>query len=182
MPGICGICQQHLPPFDRTHALFAYQPPVDAFIHQLKYRQQLTYARLLGDLLAEGFAARLAPPYPELVLPVPLHWTRLWQRGFNPAVELAKPVARRLGVPVALDSVRRVRATPPQARLAAAQRQTNVRGAFALVKPLRAAHVAVFDDVMTSGNTAGEIARLLRQAGAARVEVWAAARTVPRWP
>lgn len=176
-PGICGTCQQHPPAFTHATALFGYQPPLIQLIHRFKYYQQLSVGRLLGGLLAEGLAARLTPPYPELLLPVPLHWTRLWQRGFNQALELAHPVARQLGIPVRWDCLRRIRATPPQRGLSSAVRRQNVRGAFTVTRPLAVQHVALVDDVLTTGQTAAEIAVTLRQAGVARVDVYALART-----
>jgi ComF family protein len=108
---------------------------------------------------------------------MPLHRSRLRERGFNQAVELARPLARRLAVPLAADLVQRVRPGRPQSGLEKSRRRANVRGAFALRRPLDAWHVAVVDDVLTTGATAAELAGVLKAAGAERVEVWVVART-----
>lgn len=174
---VCGACLKHPPAFDVTRAAFRYAPPVDRLIAGLKYRGRLAHARLLGQLWAETLPAP-APP-PELLLPVPLHPARLRERGFNQSLELARPLARRLGVPVAATLVRRTIPTAPQQGLRGRERRRNVRHAFELAPALIAdppRSVALVDDVMTTGSTAGEIARLLKRAGARRVEVWVLAR------
>ena len=123
-------------------------------------------------------AAALAPrvePLPARLVPVPLHRNRLRRRGYNQAVELARPLGRALGLPVAPRLCRRQRPTPAQAELTGSDRRRNVRGAFAVAAPVPR-HVAIVDDVVTTGSTVGELARVLRRAGAERVEVWAVAR------
>ena len=110
------------------------------------------------------------------MLPVPLHARRLRQRGFNQSLELARQLSRQRRLPLADRLLVRCRDTPPQRLLPASERRANVRGAFALRGPLSARHVAVLDDVMTTGQTMMEICRLLRRAGAARIEVWVVAR------
>ena len=113
---------------------------------------------------------------PELIIPVPLHKSRLKERGFNQALELARPLGQRFGIPVDIQAIRRTRATAPQSGLDKKERRRNIRGAFELKgKPL-ARHIAIIDDVVTTGNTVNELARILRRGGATRVEVWAIAR------
>lgn len=132
--------------------------------------------RLLGDCLARALVEQGAAR-PELILPVPLHVSRLRERGYNQALEIARPLAQALNRPIAMRTCERVRATSPQAGLHANARRRNVRGAFQVKRPLRVRHVAIVDDVVTTGQTATELARALRRAGAVRVDLWAVART-----
>ncbi|CAK0741880.1 competence protein ComFC [Gammaproteobacteria bacterium] len=175
---LCGRCQQRPPSYDRMFAAFSYEPPVDHLIVNLKFYGHLAHARLLGELLADYLTAREAP-LPELILPVPLHPTRLRARGYNQALELARPVARRLGLSIAPTLCRRVRATAAQSLIGAKMRQSNVHGAFAVAGRERIAgrRVAIFDDVVTTGNTVEAFAQVLRQAEAREIEVWTVART-----
>lgn len=170
----CGACQRHSPSFDSSTALFHYAPPVDTLVQQLKFRQGLHLARLFAELLAERLADT---PRPDCILPVPLHPRRQRERGFNQALEIARPLARRLGCRVDIATCVRARATPPQTQLSAAQRRHNLHDAFRLARPLADRHIAVLDDVMTTGSTLNTLAGLLRRAGAERIDVWVCART-----
>jgi len=171
----CGHCRQRPPPFAATRAAFSYGPPLDRLIQELKFGQRLSHARLLGELLAEYLAAQNGPR-PELLLPVPLHWRRQRGRGFNQALELARPVAQRLGVKLCADGCRRLRDTAAQSGLNADARRRNVRGAFAVKAPVGGRRVTLLDDVVTTGHTVTELARAVLAAGAERVEVWCVAR------
>lgn len=171
---ICGQCQGEPPPFSRTLALFHYAEPVSRLIQDLKYHGQLHLARMFGELLAERLSTLAA--LPQRILPVPLHPGRLRERGYNQALELARPIARRLGLALDYRSLGRVRATAPQTELALAERARNVRKAFAARGAFGGERVALIDDVMTSGHTAAAAARCLLQAGAAEVELWVVAR------
>ncbi len=177
--GPCGRCQRHPPPFAATVALFRYESPVDRLIVGLKFHAQLVHARALGTLmatrLAEHLAARAAAP-PQLIVPMPLHRTRLRSRGFNQALELARPLAGQLRIPLDYRALARPRATSPQTELPLAARARNVRAAFRAVRDLRGLRVALVDDVMTTGHTAAAAAGALRKAGAEAVEVWVLAR------
>lgn len=133
-------------------------------------------AKVLGELMA-GYFAGLATR-PELLIPVPLHPQRYAERGFNQALELARPIARRLDVPMDWSNCVRMRATPHQTGQDARARRANLKGAFAVSGTLQARHVAIVDDVVTTGATVSELARVLRRAGVERVEVWSAARTL----
>jgi ComF family protein len=145
----------------------------------LKFHAQLVHARALGVLMAaslvEHLAARAGPP-PQLIVPMPLHRTRLRSRGFNQALELARPLARQLHIPLDHSVLVRARATSPQTDLPLAARARNVRMAFRAARDLRGLRVAVVDDVMTTGHTAAAATAALRKAGAAAVEVWVLAR------
>jgi len=145
----------------------------------MKFHGRLNVARLLGTLMAEHLATTLAAEpqaAPQLLVPVPLHRSRLRERGFNQALELARPIAHRLRIPIDLHSCRRTRATPAQALVAAKARRRNVMGAFRVTQNIPAHHVALVDDVMTTGHTAAALASALRRAGIETVSVWACAR------
>lgn len=173
---ICGQCQRTPPSFAQAFAPFIYRPPVDTLIQGLKFHGRLTVARLLGELLGEALIQG-SNPLPEYLIPVPLHPSRLRERGFNQALELARPVARRLGIPLIADGVLRTRQTLPQSQLNVNSRRANMRGAFVVSRALHARHVAILDDVMTTGSTVEELAQALRKAGIAEIQVWACART-----
>lgn len=170
----CSRCLDMPPIFDEIHCLLNYTPPADGLIQRLKFRGDLACARTLGILMAQFLCARDIVK-PDIILPVPLHPRRLAARGYNQALELARPIARRLGVPLDAQSCRRVRATAEQANLSAEARQANVAGAF-IADALSGKHVAVVDDVMTTGHTIEALTRALKDAGATRIAVWICAR------
>ena len=173
--GPCNSCQVHSPAYDRAFAPFRYQHPVDFLLRRLKFNSQLSHARLLGNLFADALAER-GGPGPDCIIPVPLHPRRLHERGFNQALELARPTAKRYQIPLLAKGLRRVRYTTRQTELNARARQTNLLGAFALGQPLVGARVALFDDVMTTSSTVAECARVLRAGGATDIEVWIISR------
>lgn len=172
--GICGACQHDPPPFDITRALFHYREPVDHLIQALKFNRKLYVARLLGDLMAQQLAS--IHPRPEAIIPVPLHPLRLRQRGFNQALELARPVAQRLAIPLLPQACCRGRDTAAQSGLDAVARHRNLKGAFTVDADVNLRHVALVDDVMTTGSTVAALAQALRHRGVERVDVWVIAR------
>jgi ComF family protein len=175
---VCGDCLREAPPQDRSWVAFRYAAPVAQAVLDLKFHGRLAAAQVLGGLMAERLARR-PEPLPELLVPVPLAPGRLRRRGYNQAVELGRGLARTLSLPLAARAARRVRATREQTRLDAAERRRNVRGAFAVdAAAVRGRHVALLDDVVTTGATMAELARAMRAAGAARIEAWAVARAV----
>lgn len=169
----CGECQRSPPAFTAARALFRYRSPVSDLIVQLKYAGRLHLARRLGAHFAATLAIDAAP---DAVLPVPLHRARLRTRGFNQSLEIARPLATRLHVPLLVRGVERTRATRVQAELPRTARAKNVRDAFAVTADLTGLRVAIVDDVMTTGETVRALARAVKQAGAARIEVWVLAR------
>ena len=171
----CGRCQQQAPGFDRTLAAFHYQPPIDYLVKRLKFSGELALCPFFSRLLAERVSAQAAP-LPDLILPVPLHHTRLRERGFNQSTELARRLGRSLDIQVDNRLCTRTRSTHPQSLLPRAERRKNMRGAFRVNRTLAASRVAIIDDVMTTGLTCCELARTLKQAGAEHVEVWVVAR------
>jgi len=177
---VCGTCLTTAPPFDAALAAVDYRPPWDRLVTAFKFHGALDLAAVFADAIV-GAERRRAAARPALVLPVPLAAARGRERGYNQAWELARRVARRLDLVAEPDLLLRLRETAHQLALPLAERAGNVRGAFA-VEPrrraeLRGRHVAVVDDVMTTASTAAEIAGVLRQAGAATVEIWVLART-----
>lgn len=177
-PGLCPGCLSCPPALDACHALFAYQPPVDRWIHALKFRQDLAAARLLGQLLADRLPLPITGTAPSL-LPVPLHPRRLRQRGYNQALELARPLLRK-GWSHSRCRCQRQRHTEAQVGLPVNHRQTNLRGAFSVNAHLGGQHILLIDDVMTTGATLNELAHALKAAGADRVEAWVIARALKR--
>ncbi len=173
---MCGACLRRPPAFDRTRAALAYRFPLDRLVPRLKYRGQLAIAPALADCLHRALDA--APP-PDCVVPMPLHPARIRERGFNHAAEIARELARLRTLPLALDACRRVRDTPPQMQLKYDARRRNVRGAFACNDSVRGQHVAVIDDVMTTGTSLDALAATLKRAGAREVSCWVVARTLP---
>ena len=167
----CAARRRRIAPTPR----FDYAAPLDRLVQGLKFGRRLGLARLTGALLAQAATAQHWPR-PDLLIPVPLHDTRLRQRGYDQAQVLAREVGRRLDVPVDWRTCRRVRATAPQSGLDRVSRQRNVRGAFAVTKPPGVDHVAVLDDVMTTGATVGALVTALKRAGVARVDVWTLCR------
>ena len=170
----CGECQRSLPPWDTAWAPFRYGWPLDRLESRYKCSSDLAAGRMLSELWQ-----REPPPprLPQLLLTVPLHRSRLRRRGYNQALELARPLARKLGVPLSHDALLRRHSTTAQTELDAVARRRNVHGAFALRDGITLpAHVAVLDDVMTTGATLAECTRVLRRAGVKQVDVWALAR------
>jgi len=172
---MCGACLQHPPAFDRTQAALTYAFPIDQMIPRLKYHGQLAIAPVLGACLAEAVEHA---PRPDRLIAMPLHAIRIRERGFNHATEIARTVARQLGVPLDLDSCRRTRDTPPQMGLKHDARRRNVRGAFTCSGEVQGQRIALIDDVMTTGTSLDELAATLKQAGAREVSCWVVARTL----
>lgn len=172
---LCGECLKSPPPFTRALAALRYEEPADFLVHALKFHEKLYVAPLLAELLWEALAAE-SSELPDMLIPVPLHRSRLRERGFNQSLEVSRHLGKRLSVPVAHRGIRRIRATERQSDLPAAKRLANVRGAFAIEGLAVTGHVAIIDDVMTTGRTAAEVARCLLRAGAERVDLWVCAR------
>lgn len=177
---LCGECLQREPPFTAAWAPFRYGHPLDLLETRFKFGRDLAAGRLLAELMIER--ARVdTPVLPDALVPVPLHRTRLRQRGYNQALELARPIALALDITLRADLLARTKATPAQTGLDANARRRNVRGAFTLAAdaPLPA-HVALLDDVMTTGATLREATQVLIRAGVGRVDVWVLARAPHR--
>ena len=181
---LCEGCLDDLPtlrspappvssPLEYDVAAVEYVFPVDAAIKALKFKRKLFYAPAFSELLCA--AANDLPDDIDAVLPVPLHWRRRWFRGFNQSVEIARPVARHLAVPL-INNVRRKRATRFQSGLSAAERAKNLQRAFTVRGKLSYRHVLIVDDVTTTGTTARQLAHVLKRASVDKVSALAIAR------
>ena len=170
--GPCGSCLKAPPHFEATFAACLYAFPIDKLVQALKYSHRLPVAELLARLMLGG-----PRPTGDVIVPVPLSLPRLRQRGFNQAVEIARPLARELGLPLVTQRCRR-RDAVAQATLPWHVRRQNVRHAFECTFDLGGRSVIVVDDVMTTGATLDEFARTLKIHGATRVTNWVAARTM----
>ncbi len=173
---ICGKCLKQTPIFDCCHAPFSYGYPISGLISNFKFNGKLHAGRLLSELLI-NFIKTNNLELPHLIIPVPLHPKRLRERGFNQALELAKPIGRHFNIPVDTKSCKRTRATETQSTLDKKIRVKNMRGAFEIVQPLNCEHIALIDDVVTTGTTVNELAKAVKASGVQRVDVWALART-----
>ncbi len=170
----CGGCLKHPPAFDATRAVFQYAYPLDALLQHYKYGQGLHLAGFLAEQLAAEIDTR-----PDLIVPMPLHPKRLKERGYNQAGEIAKRLANRLDLPLALSACTRAKDAPPQASLPLKERRKNIRGAFECKADLSGKRIALIDDVMTTGASLNELAKTVKKAGAVEVRAWVVARTLP---
>ncbi|MCG8548753.1 MAG: ComF family protein [Alphaproteobacteria bacterium] len=180
-PGtLCGACTRQPPAYDRARAVFRYDDASRQLVLRFKHADDTYAAPFYGRWLARTGAGLLADT--DLVAPVPLHRWRLLSRRYNQAALLARSVVRVVDRPLAVDLLQRVRHTPSQGRLSATARRRNIRGAFALRSGWRASvadrRIVLVDDVLTTAATVDECARVLRRAGAARIDVLTLARVI----
>lgn len=170
----CGRCLARPPPYAATRAAFVYAFPAERLVQALKYGGALAHA----EFLAGAVAAAVAGGDVEVVVPMPLSPRRQRARGFNQANEIARRVARRLGLPASA-ALLRTRDAPAQAGMRRRDRLANPRGAFVALPEVAGRRVAIVDDVMTTGATMAAAAGAALAAGAARVDAWVVARTLP---
>lgn len=175
---VCGTCLRTSPAFDATVVACDYAAPWDMLVQDLKFRSRLPLAESFGQMLAGAIQTQMTN-IPDVIIPVPLSETRLAQRGFNQAGEIARTVSRQTDIPLQVHLCVRVRDTQPQAKLPLGERRVNMRGAFAvqLNAAVRNQHVLLVDDVMTTGHTLNELAACLKRHGARRVTNAVFART-----
>lgn len=175
----CGACLHRPPPYDRTYTLFAYEQPIIKLITGLKFHGQLSYASILGHLLAKKIQSLWYRDQllPACILPVPLHPLRLRERGFNQALEIARPISKICRIPIDYHGIQRTKHTTPQHRLPATTRYLNIQHAFCKIKNYQGQHIAVLDDVITTGHTITECCKVLKQAGARRIDIWCCAHS-----
>lgn len=171
--GRCTLCRLGLQGFDAVYTYGSYEGPLRDLVHLFKFDGMRPLAATFGDLLTRALPREESF---DAIVPMPLHWLRRWQRGFNQSSLLATEISRRWNTPVA-DVVRRSKSTISQAGLTSSKRRLNVRGAFKVRGRLDGAHILLVDDVLTTGATASACARALKRAGAARVTLLALART-----
>lgn len=168
------------PAYDRARAAMRFSDVARDLVHLLKYGDRLDLVKPFANWMKRAGAEILSEA--DALVPVPLHWTRLFQRRFNQSAELSRAIAKGRDIEVIDDVLTRVRATPPQVGLAREERAKNVHGAFSVEKAItpkiKAKRIVLIDDVLTTGATANACARVLRKAGAARVDVLTLARVV----
>lgn len=174
---VCADCLQQPPPFEHSLSAFVYAQPLEWMLRQFKFNAQLMYLPLFAELWLDYLRRQSAQdPLPEALLPMPLHPARLRQRGFNQSLLLASYLSKALQVPLNTQDCRRIRDTPHQTGMSAQQRRRNIRGAFQFVNKADYRHLAIVDDVVTTGSSVSELTRQLKRAGVARVDVWSLAR------
>ena len=172
---ICGQCLQQPLPYNNTFALFTYHPPITKLIYDLKFNRKLVNAKILGDLMAKYLKFEKKPDY---IIPVPLHHKRLCERGFNQALEIARPIAKKFKVPLAIKSCKRIKHTDAQAMVPKNKRKKNIKNAFVIDANFTPHSVVILDDVVTTGQTVLELARVLRDNGIQKIDIWCCAKTV----
>lgn len=174
---LCGQCQTKAPVFDACHCLFHYETPINRLISRFKFNQQLSYSRLFGQLMAEHIKNRYPrTTLPEMIIPVPLHKSRLRERGFNQAQEVARICAKELALPLNTKQCQRDKDTAHQLGLSAIERRRNLRRAFSSKPFPTGTRIALVDDVMTTGTTLAELSACLKKAGCQEVHLWCIAR------
>ena len=176
---ICGVClQTDSRPVGKTFALFKYTFPVNRLIHDLKFNARIEIAAFLGEWMAR-VATEQGLSMPQCFIPVPLHKSRVAERGYNQSLEIARAISHALNIPVNYNLCDRIINTPPQSGMTAALRGLNIRGAFATAAHCVSlpGHAVLVDDVITTGATVNELARVLRANGVERVDFWVSART-----
>jgi len=175
---LCGACLRRAPQYELSYCAYHYAYPIQHFVRGFKYGHSVAHARVLGELLATYLRQHHLAPWPECFIPVPLAAERYRERGYNQATELGRVLERALAMPMRTDVLARTRHTAEQAGLSRRERRKNLRRAFTVTAAELPQHIAILDDVVTTGSTANEIARTLKRAGIKRVEVWAVARVV----
>ena len=171
---ICGNCIKEPPHFDKTYALFNYTYPTDRLIQHYKYNHALYLSQTFGLLMGEII---LGKPI-DLIIPMPLHPLRLQERGFNQSLEIAKVVAKFANIPLAPNICQKIRNTPPQASLKLKDRTKSIKGAFNCIENLSGKRVALIDDVMTTGASLNELAKMIKINDASEVSCFVLARTL----
>ncbi len=171
----CGKCLKNRPFYQASIIPLEYTFPNTIFIKQLKYKQKLVYSDLLAKSLQKVIQQKKRP-LPDCIIPVPLHPLRLIKRGYNQSELIAKSLAKNLDISIDLKSCRRIKNTAQQTGFSEKERMYNVSNAFS-ISSIPYKHVAILDDVVTTGSTVNELARVLSLAGVKTIEVWACART-----
>ncbi|HEC26743.1 MAG TPA: ComF family protein [Gammaproteobacteria bacterium] len=174
--GNCGKCQQHRPTCDQCLALFLYQEPVNYLVQQFKFSRKLEYGYLFSSLMAKKLLS--LPEQPDVLIPVPLHPSRLRSRGFNQSWEITRQLSRITGINASHKICQRIKKTPLQTGLKASERKRNLKQAFAVTANVKDLHICIVDDVMTTGSTLEAIASVLKSAAAKRVSGMVVARAV----
>lgn len=176
---VCLSCELQPPIVDSVACALHYATPVDHLITRMKYGHQLSNAKVLGTLLAR-YLSQSGVDMPDAILPVPLHKARLRTRGFNQTLELYRTLNKHLSIGLFSD-VKRIKNTKHQTMVKGDEREANLQGAFAVTAgAIIPRHIVILDDVITTGATTNTLAKLLKEAGAEKVSVWAIARATSR--
>lgn len=175
---VCGQCLAHRPHFDGTFAAWVYAYPVDRLVQSFKFQHRLDLAPLFASALLQKIQAAQLPVSSFVIVPMPLHRSRLLERGFNQALEIARQVASITHGTLLPFAVEKHRETRLQSEMPLKERKGNVRGAYRCIEPFTSKRVLVIDDVMTTGASLNELARTLKQAGATEVVNLVVARTL----
>lgn len=174
---LCGKCLHKPPAFSQSNIAFSYAHPLDFLIQQFKYRRQLSSGKLLAQLLADACSTAERP---DFLVPVPIHWRKRWQRGFNQSELIAQWLSKKLNIPI-VSACQQLQRHHSQKGLGRAERLKNLRQSFKVKPKARAllnnAHIVLVDDVVTTTATARTLSELLLKNGAKRVDIWALART-----
>ncbi|QEY53177.1 ComF family protein [Legionella longbeachae] len=174
---VCGHCIKNPPSFDRTFIKYTFEEPLRTLLHQFKYHNGLYLTSFLSYLIFKSLSSQAEMP--QCLIPVPMHPQRIKRRGFNQAAILARSLAKKFKLPCDLFSCQKTLNTKPQAGLDEKQRKINLRSAF-ITHQLPYQHVAIIDDLLTTGNTANELAYTLKKSGVKQVDVWCCARTIEK--
>jgi ComF family protein len=172
---LCGHCIKNTPAFDKAIIYYRFEEPLRRLIHQFKYENGLYLANLLSHLMLNAWYDN--PSQAECLIPVPMHSTRIKHRGYNQAMVLTKILAKKVNLPYKMRICQKILNTPPQASLAKNERQQNLKNAFQ-IESTPYQHVVLIDDILTTGNTANEMASALKKAGVEKVDIWCCARTI----
>lgn len=175
----CQRCHETPPKFDRLCALFSYEPPLTKLIARLKFSGKLAYGRVLGELLLETVHTKwyLGKPLPQAIIPVPLHTSRLQERGFNQSSELLWPLRKTRKIPIITNACIRTRKTAHQAQLKKESRKRNMKGVFQVNKRLPFEHIALMDDVVTTGSTVSALSEVIKSNTAIdQIDIWCICR------
>lgn len=173
----CAVCVTEQRFFDRVICAFDYAKPVDQLIKQFKFYGDIGAAKLLGNYLFEQVKKDYSGELPALILPTPLHKKRLRSRGFNQSQIIACYLGKRLHVPVGFNHIRRIKNTAAQSQQPYQDRKQNLNNAYQLKNKIQSSHIALVDDVMTTGSTLNEMARIIKQNNShCRVDIWVLAR------
>lgn len=173
---ICGTCLKKRPLYNSLFAPFHYQHPINYIISAIKFRHKLSFTQLLGNLVAKELQQHIKL-LPDVIIPIPLHPERLRDRGYNQALEIAKPISHLLQIPIDYSVCIRTKMTQQQTGLVLAERIKNIRNAFHVAHDFMAKKVAIVDDVVTTGSTVTELCKVLRAYGVEHIQVWSCART-----
>lgn len=169
----CGYCIKHKPAFDAVFSAYSFEEPLRTLLHEFKYQQGLHLRNLMTQLMLDALPTHFIKP--DCLVPIPMHPNRIRQRGFNQSAELARLLARKLGIPLAKHLCAKTINTAAQASLNGKSRRQNLKGAFS-AKPSKMRHIMLIDDLLTTGSTANELASTFKQQGVTRVDIWCLAR------